>query len=256
MCLAGWPVVDGMHTGFCDGPFPATPTAFVGPQENGPPSCGPMLADRSKPREGVWLQPGGAPPGARRVTTSSGQVVLEEDETGGSPLRMIWYHGVLVEIGVGTNPVLAEEIFNTIGFAPHLPDTRAIGVCARSSHPAVMPTPERLARPLILEQGEVTLDPPLASDESNVSAAQVWKESGPKQSYERYRLILARYSATLPARKNANGSLMPLDHDELSWVVYSSPYSATTAGCGGWGAVVFDAHNGQELISSGWSPGP
>ncbi len=82
------------------------------------------------------------------------------------------------------------------------------------------------------------------------------ESSGPKQSYERYRLILARYSATLPARKNANGSLTPLNHDELFWVVYLSPYSATIAGCGGWGAVVFDAHSGQELTSSGWSPGP
>jgi len=36
---AGWPVVDGMHTLFGGGPFPARPTAFVGPQDNRPPSC-------------------------------------------------------------------------------------------------------------------------------------------------------------------------------------------------------------------------
>ena len=202
-------------------------------------------------------KPGGtAPSGSRQVTTSSGHVVLEEDASWDGPIESFWYHGVLVEIGVGTNPNLAKRIFNTIGFTPHEPDTPVTGGCARSAHPDVMPTPERLATPLVLEQGEVTLDPPLPSDQATASASQAWSDSGPKQSYERYRLILALYSDTLPARKNANGSFTPLNHHQLAWVVYSSPYSATVTGCGGWGMDVFNAHSGQEVTSSGWSPGP
>ena len=72
----GWPVVDGMHTQLCGGPFPKTPTAFIGPQENFPPSCPYMTA---KPANGVWLQPGDRPSDARPVTTPSGQTVLEEN---------------------------------------------------------------------------------------------------------------------------------------------------------------------------------
>jgi hypothetical protein len=130
------------------------------------------------------------------------------------------------------------------------------GVCARSPHPNAMPIPERLAEPLLLEHGQMTLDPPLPSDRSSVSPAQVWRASDPKQPYERYRLLLTRYSAPLPARRTANGSLTPLNNNELSWVVYAFPYSSTVPGCGGWGVDVFDAHSGQEIISSGWSPGP
>jgi hypothetical protein len=34
-------VVDGMHTVCCDGPCPARPTVFTGPQLGLAPSCGP-----------------------------------------------------------------------------------------------------------------------------------------------------------------------------------------------------------------------
>jgi hypothetical protein len=255
-----WPVVDGMHAGFCDGPFPATPTAFVGPQEeSGAPSCGgggPIQGSDSPVREGVWLQPGSLPSDPRAVDTSSHQVLLEEAPNGDDHIESLWYHGILVEVGLGSNPALAKRILNSIAYTPREADTPVTGVCARSPHPNAMPIPERLAEPLLLEHGQMTLDPPLPSDRSSVSPAQVWRASDPKQPYERYRLLLTRYSAPLPARRTANGSLTPLNNNELSWVVYAFPYSSTVPGCGGWGVDVFDAHSGQELISSGWSPGP
>ena len=240
-----WPVVDGMHTGFCDGPFPDTPTAFVGPNLNGAPSCGPPIGPPPV-RYGVWLYPNSPTSDGPSFVTFNNRPVDED----------LWLHGVLIEIGLGPDTQLVKEIVGSIGFKKGTPNTRASGVCGMQARPGVMPTPERLASPLVLEQGEVTLDPPLPSDESAVSAATVWNESGPKQPYERYRLILARYSATLPARKNANGSFTPLNHNELSWVVYAAPYSATIAGCGGWGMDVYDAHSGEQVISSGWAPGP
>jgi hypothetical protein len=253
---AGWPVVDGMHTLFCGGPFPARPTAFVGPQDNRAPACPAPLPGTSAGRDGIWLQQGSPPSGARPVATASGKVVLEGNPGWGGPLKRLWYHRVLVEIGIGPEPAIARAILNSIGFTPHSPDSRAAGVCARSASPDSMPAPQRLARRLVLEQGDVTLDPPLPSDQPAMSAAQAWNESGPREPFSRYRLILTRYSAKFPARQNPDGSVTPLNQNELAWVIYSKPYSATIAGCGGWGLVVFDARNGHGITSSSWQPGP
>ena len=192
------------------------------------------------------------------MTTSSGQTVLEEATGSDSHYMLLWYHQVFVQIGIGPDPSTAQAIFDSIGFTPGAPDTPAAGVCQRSANPGVMPTPERLVEPLVLDGGNITLNPPASSDRAVISAAEAWSKSGPKESFERYRLMLTRYSAKFPARQNPDGSLTPLNQDELAWVIYSVPYSPTIAGCGDWGVTVFDAASGQgqELISSGYSPGP
>jgi hypothetical protein len=168
---------------------------------------------------------------------------------------LAWYHDVEIEIGVGHDPRIAQAIFDSIGFSRKMPDTPALDVCVQSPDSNVMPMPERLTEPLVLNSGNVTLDPPAPSDQAIMTAAQAWSESGSKYPFEQYRLILARYSASLPARQNPNGSLTPISQNVLSWVIYLSPYSPTIAGCGGWGVIVFDAHTGQALIDHGWEPG-
>ncbi|MDQ1466620.1 MAG: hypothetical protein QOH10_1035, partial [Actinomycetota bacterium] len=249
-----WPVVDGMHTLLCGGTFPETPTAFIGPQENFPPNCPYMTA---KPLNGVWLQPGVRPSDARPVTTPSGQTVLEENPGRGNPVRLLWYHEVLIEIGLGREKSMAKAIFDSIGFTPDSPDTPAAGVCARIDHPDAMPTPERLTAQLVLEAGNVTLDPPAPTDQPNISAAEAWKASGPRMvSFERYRLILARYSAKFPANLNKDGSLTPADQKELAWIVYSTPTSPTIPGCGAWGVNASNALTGRGIGSSSYGPGP
>jgi hypothetical protein len=249
-----WPVVDGMHTPLCGGPFPEAPTAFTGPQENFPPSC-PYTTP--KPLNGVWLQPGDRPADARRVTTPSGQTVLEQNPGPGNPVRLLWYHQVLIEIGLGPDQRIAKAIFDSIGFTPDSPDTPASGVCARVDHADAMPTPERLTEQLVLESGNVTLDPPAATDQPKISAAEAWKASGPRMvSFERYRLILARYSAMFPANLNQDGSSTPADQNELAWVVYSTPTSPTIPGCGAWGVNASNALTGKGIGSSAYGPGP
>jgi len=193
------------------------------------------------------------------VTTSSGQTVLVGTAAeSGNRYRLLWYHQVFVEIGIGPDPSTAQAIFDSIGFTPGAADTQAAGICGRSGNPDAIPTPERLAEPLLLDDGNVTLDPPASSDRAVMSAVLAWNKSGPKEAFERYRLILTRYSAKLPARQNPDGSVTPLSQNELSWVIYSVPYSPTIAGCGGWGLTVFNATTGQgqALISSGYTPGP
>jgi hypothetical protein len=253
---SSWPVLTGMQTGFCGGPFPASPTAFVGPQLNGAPSC-PALLPADQPRhDGVWLVPEKQRPRGTSKKTSKGKVVLDEGQTWNGSVNSYWYHGVSMEIGIGPDPKVATAILDSIGFTPHAVDTRAEDQCVFSAHPNAMPTPERLTKPLILDRGQVTLDPAPPSAYPIVSASTVWQQGLSKEPFERPRLIFALYSAKLPAKLNANGSLTPLDQYVLAWVVYSVPRSPKIPGCGGWGDTVFDATTGQQVISSGWSPGP
>ncbi len=255
---ADWPVVDGMHTGFCGGPFGATATAYVGPQDNGAPSCPAPYPGRVPPaRDGVWLQPGTAPAGASSIVTASGRVVADEGPALlGTEIESLWYHGVSVEVGIGPDPSVARDVVDSIGFTAGVPDTAAAGVCARSRTPGAMPRPHRLAGRLVLERGDITLDPPTPADAATMTAPEAWNDSGPKEWFERYRLILARYSGKFPARLNPDGSFTPEYRNELAWVVYRSPTSPAIAGCGGWGVVAFDARSGQEIGDEGWSPGP
>ena len=113
-----------------------------------------------------------------------------------------------------------------------------------------MPTPERLSPRLVLDDGGEVLDPVPASRDPGVSAQQVWSKDPTKEPYERYRLIFALFSAQYPAASTPTG-LVPSFHDDLAWVIYSSPISSTP-GCGGFGLVVYSATNGQEMESVGW----
>jgi hypothetical protein len=255
---SSWPVVDGMHTGICEGPFTATPTAYVGPQgEEGLACPAPVQGAGSPPaRQGVWLQPGLPPRGAKTLTTPSGQVLLD-DNPGYSefPIDFFWLQHVSIEVGMGLDRSTTDEIVDSIGVSPGVRNTWAAGTCARSSHPGTMPPPERLARRLVLNRGNFTFDPPEASDEAVMSAVRAWRESGPQQSFEHYRLILTRYSARLPAVIGPHGSFIPTTSDELAWVVLSAPNTPIT-GCGLWGVEAFDAGSGKEIGSSGYAPGP
>jgi hypothetical protein len=253
---ARWPVVDGMHTGFCTGPFSDAPTAFVGPQENGSPSCPYVPSLRDKKRDGVWLQSGDQPGDARRSTTSSGAVVFQDTAGWKGSIKYVWYRGVSLTIGIGPDVRVAESILDSIGFTPGAPDTPAAGRCARIDHPNSMPEPERLTTRLVLEHGNSTLDPPLPSDRAVMTAAQAWTAAGTRPDFEHARLVLARYSATLPATQHADGSLTPDHQNQLMWIVLSAPNSPDVQGCGMWGYHLFDARTGQDLESAGYTPGP
>ena len=248
---ASWPVVDGMHTWSCGGPFPPTPTAFVGPQQNPSPACPALGPGSHGPRDGAWLRPGNRPPDWRTVATASGHRVLEQDRATGDSLEVLWYHGVLVDIGIGPDPATAMAISESIGYAPDAPDTVATGACARSADPPTMPVPERLATPLVLHDGDITLAPPLPSDQPTISAEDAWHEARQAATFERHRLILARYSARFPAHQNPDGSLTPINHNLFAWVIYSSPYTAI-AGCGQNTVMVVDPRSGTMIGGGGW----
>ena len=164
---ASWPVVDGMHTAFCGSPFPATATAFTGPNLNGPPSC--PMPRPWPPRNGVWLLPGSPPPGARPVRIGPGTVVRQQRHSTRDHVRYLWYHRVQVVIGIGADPATAAAIVRSVGYTPGQPDSRAAGACARFGEAQAMPMPRRLARPLVLDHGDITLSPPRHGDRAAIA---------------------------------------------------------------------------------------
>lgn len=137
-----WPVIDAMHAPWCGGPFPLTPTVYIGSHGNLAPSC-PAILPRGPGHDGAWLQLGQPPADARSVVLAGGTVVREERITGPWRDRLVqlWYHGVQIEIGIGPNRETSEEILRSVGYTPGRPDTKAAGVCPRRSGPASMPAP-------------------------------------------------------------------------------------------------------------------
>jgi hypothetical protein len=249
-----WPVVDGMHADSCDGPFPAAPTVFTGPDDNPPVAC-PAPATDLPGSDGVWLAPGARPPGAQPVTTSAHVTVLQSRPGWGRHLIQVWYRHVTIEIGIGPDPHVARTILGSIGYAPRAPDTRSTGHCARARGPAPRPAAARLTRRMVIELGDVTLNRPLASDRPVMPAAAAWQQARSTSPFDRYRLLLVRYSSRFPARPGPGGTYVPVDRGVLAWVIYSWPRTPIP-GCGGWGLDSFNALTDQGISSDAWSPGP
>jgi hypothetical protein len=254
---ASWPVVDGMHTLMCDSPFPRTPTAFVGPQLNAPSACAAPLPRSAVRHYGVWLHSAPRPTvvNANLIPSSSGGSIAEEGLNWDAAVNVYWYRGVEVDIGFGPDPSVGDAILRSIAYTPHLRDSPRAQACSMSPNPNATPTAERVNKPLVLEQGQVTLDPPMPSDRAATTAAAIWTKALAKQPFESHRLLLTRYSAKFPAKQNPNGSFTPVNQNVLSWVEYSAPLTQIP-GCGTWGVEVFDATSGTQIISSSWSPGP
>jgi hypothetical protein len=215
-----------------------------------------MPALLAKKRDGVWLAPGDKPPDARPRRTTSGETVLEPAGPRYGNVEYVWYRGVAVAIGIGPDPKVGRAVLDSIGFTTGAPDTPDAGECARIPQPNAMPTPERLGARLMLENGRATLDPPLPDDRATMTPEQAWSDSGTKEDFEHFRLILARYSAQLPATQHPDGTLIPEHQNQLMWIVLSAPNSPAIQGCGMWGYDLFDARTGQALESTGYSPGP
>jgi hypothetical protein len=255
---AAWPVVDGMHAGLCGSPFPAAPVVFTGPDDNPAPDC-PAPRPDLPARDGAWLAPGAPTPDARRA---AGRNEPPRDRPG-SPARpdpdphliQVWYRHVAIEIGAGPDPQVARRILGSVGYTRGTPDTPSAGHCARAGGPARMPAPVRLTRRMVIDHGDITLNPPLPSSRPVMPAAAAWRQARITSPFDRYRLLLARYSDRFPARPGPGGTLVPLDRDVLAWVIYSQPRTPIP-GCGLWGLTPFNALTSQPASSDSWSPGP
>ncbi len=117
-----------------------------------------------------------------------------------------------------------------------------------------MPTPERLTKVLKVDGANITLAPPKAGDRPLIDPTSIWKNREPHTAdYEHYRMLLARYSSTFPARQTAHG-YVPENVNVLAWVIYVTPLSPSINGCGGWTVDATNARTGQGLGVTGYGP--
>jgi hypothetical protein len=247
-------VVDGMHTQLCNGPFTTTPTAFVGPNDKGTPSC-PVGARTQVPRAGVWLHPGEPLAETQRIVTQSGVALDAYVGTSNPPMHIYLLHNVEIDVGLGPNATVARAIDASIRYSPGAPDTRAALRCTTHTPPDQMPAPVRLRTTLHLHEAQITLAPPRPSDRPAVTPRTLWKNMGPKSAYMKYQVLLVRYSATVPATQGPNG-YVPTDVDLLAWVVYATPLTPAVPGCAGWSINGYSAVNGKGIVDEGGEPGP
>jgi hypothetical protein len=165
---------------------------------------------------------------------------------GGAPTSTFWYHGVVVTIGLGPDPAIARAVVDSIAYDAGAPETPVADLCARNPAPNTMPKVERVTEPLVLNDHEpLTLEPLEPGDAPVVPALTVWGH-GDRSSLLRYRLFFARVSSDLPARMNPDGSLTPLIHHMLGWVIYGEPFGALR-GCGLNTIGIFDAAGKPQL---------
>jgi hypothetical protein len=190
--------------------------------DDGPVSSCPINKP-SPPRDGMEMTPAPAGP----LSTPS----IDTVTIGAAPTAQFLYHGVIVTVGVGPDPAVVRAVVDSIAYDAGARDTPVTGVCARNPAPDTMPKVERVGEPLVLDPHQnVTLEPLEPGDAPAASAAAVWGH-GERSSLLRYRLFFARFSSDVPARTNPDGSLTPLIHHTLGWVVYATPFGSVP-GCG------------------------
>ena len=259
-----WPVVGGNLAPDCDPVWPAAPTVFVGSQPEGGAGCS-ARAGASSPYDhldGVWLRPatdGMQPPeeasGGTTYTLPSGQQVEESVPGPVGPGSDLLFHQVWLQLGARTPASLASGVLDSLTYVASAPDTAVFAAC--TTKPATIPAPTRLDHQMILNQGNVILDPPSPDDQPAVSATVATKTVMIGQmTTQGEELLLARYSSKLPATQEPNGSLKPMEQHVLAWVLYSYPLSPTVTRCGLWGVNAYNALTGAGVTSSGWAPGP
>ncbi len=248
-----WPLHDGSHVPRCTGPFAGDAAVYLGPDLADEFVSCPNIPGRDAPHDGVWMQPGGPTTATTATPTASGQTVqLSVPSQPG--WRDVWFNGVHIQIGTGPDESIATHIMNSITPAP-LPDTAPPDACELNPAPDTMPTPERLDRQIVLNRGQITLDPPESADVPGIPPEQAWSPAGStghRSPLEEYRLILTRYSSPFPASPDGHGGYSPNDQHVLRWVILATP---NTAGCGQWSVWTVDTTTGASGGSS-WAPGP
>lgn len=247
-----WPVLGGNNTPICEGNWPANPTVYLGVQPEAGISCA-AHPNGPAPRQfnGVWLQPQtAATPGLSAFKLPSGQEVQEATPHSAGPGTYLLFHGVWVFVGQATSVAQAQSILASLAYHPNKPDTSASMSCATNPSYNQMPTPQRLTHQMVIQYGNITLDPPHPGDQATVPASLAW--NGPQGSLEdlptnTYRLFLARYSAKFPATVQPNGSTVPEEQSVLAWVLYATPLTSANRTCGSPAVSAYDAHTGQRL---------
>jgi hypothetical protein len=204
--------------------------------------------NRLTPRDGLWLRP------AQNGSHADDPLTFGPDD--GGPTLSFAFGDVAIDLGIGSDPAIARTVFASLERAPGAADTPVEGTCSGGNGGGASPDPERLTEPMTIDNGDITLDPPRPGDEPGVSGERIWNSQDRSSRGTTYRLILARFSSRYPAKPGPNGSLLPLDHDELAWVVYGTPEMTGAGPCGGYSFDAYDAVTGLGILAGGYGIGP
>jgi hypothetical protein len=138
-----------------------------------------------------------------------------------------------------------------------------------------MPTPTVLTRPAVAQKifdATITLDPVRATTRPAVSPRTVWATIEPQNPGGSQQLVLAYYSASLPASLEPNGSLQPDFRHVLAWVVYGKDLPFSLEGASllpspgqtqpgpfnctfvGQGLTAWNATTGEKITAAGAAP--
>lgn len=253
-----WPLEDGSHTPTCSSDWPVHATVFIGDQPIQGMSC-PVQAPSSVPPpqlNGIWMQQeSGTSPNLVTVTLPGGQVVREYPSAAQVWGTTVFFHGVSLLVGADTSSALTRSILDSLTYDPAIRTTPVPGACDRVP-PQLSLEGRRLTHRLVLDHGDIVLDPPLPSDRPATPPPKTSGQDPASPTTETADLYLVRFSAAYPARTGPDGKLDPLNTNVLAWVIYSQPITTSVPGCGLWGVQVTSAQSGSAIEGSGWQPGP
>jgi hypothetical protein len=250
---ASWPVIDGAHARYtCSSVFSGqADRVFVGVSYQGAPSC-PYSPGPFPKADGVWLQSQPERPTGEGPTTLPGGQVVYQSTQARAQVVVVWSHGVLIELGIGTDATVEHAILDSISYNKSVPDTARRGQCpAPDPTPTPMPTPVRITSTLTLEQGQAHLAVEPANVTPKISAATVWANflhdwGGVSSAPIVWHLYFGGYSSLTPATINPDGSTTPQNRGGPTWLVYGEGAPTNEGPCGPTSIAAYNADTGRS----------
>lgn len=234
-----WPTASADLTTPCGEPFWRKAAVYVGPNQGSLTVSCPLAFGPPPAKAGIWLQAGssdGWPTVALRLPSGVGALEARDDN---GPLLRLWFHGLFIQLGIGSNPFVERAILGSLRYDPGAPDTAVRYACpTRARH--AMPHPVRLARHmhvLPFDGDGFYLGPPRSGQQARTSAAAAWRRSGLPAVGVTYRIYLARLTDD-----QAGGQ-----HGTLVWAIYGVPHLTGLGPCTSYSLWLVDAGTGKVI---------
>ncbi len=165
----------------------------------------------------------------------------------------VWYHHVLIQIGIGANPAVERAILNSITYGPTTADSPVLGRCpAQGPTPLAMPAPSHLAAPLVLEDSNGRMQPEPPNVQPKVSAARVWKSfvygfGAHHFGALQWSIVFGSYSAQTPAKINPDGSTTSEYRGVPTWLIRGQGIPTDDGPCGITVLAPYNAETGHSM---------